>query len=232
MRKLMVGVVACLSLCAAVAGAADVKPFATVQKFIDSFNKGEAAAAAATHSASADLAIVDEVAPYQWNGPQAFQSWAAALEADAKKNGITEPGVTLSAPTRELVERGPRLSDRADGLQLQTGRQADEREGTDDRRAAEGRGRLADPRLDLDGAESEARRSPGRQALGQIPQDLPRRVRTRAARHAAARVRAGAAEVEARAPACGSGRSRGTAAPGRAGRARARRVTGWPPVMP
>ncbi len=102
MRKLMVGG-AWLALCAAVAGAADEKPFAIVQKFIDSFNKGDAAAAAATHSASADLAIVDEVPPYQWTGPQAFQSWATALEADSKKNGITEEKVVISAPTRELV---------------------------------------------------------------------------------------------------------------------------------
>ena len=77
MRQLMVGA-ACLALCATSAGAADEKPFATVQKFIESFNKGDAAAAAATHSATADLSIVDEVPPYQWNGAQAFQSWGAA----------------------------------------------------------------------------------------------------------------------------------------------------------
>jgi len=103
MRMWMLGVAACVALCAATAGAADEKPSATVQKFIDSFNKGDGAAAAATHSASADLSIVDEVPPYQWNGPQAFQSWAAALEAESKKNGITDERVTLSPPTRELV---------------------------------------------------------------------------------------------------------------------------------
>jgi ketosteroid isomerase-like protein len=103
MRKLTVAVATLLVLGAAAVTSADEKPFATVQKFIDSFNKGDAAAAAATHSATPDLAIVDEVAPYQWIGAQAFQSWGAALEADAKKNGITEPGVTISAPTRELV---------------------------------------------------------------------------------------------------------------------------------
>jgi hypothetical protein len=98
-----VGVAALLALGAAAVGSADEKPSATVQKFIDSFNKGDAAAAAATHAASADLSIVDEVAPYQWTGPQAFQTWAAALEADSKKNGITDEKVALGAPTRELV---------------------------------------------------------------------------------------------------------------------------------
>ena len=73
---------------------------APIQKFISSFNKGDTAGAASTHAAGADLTIVDEVAPYLWRGPKAFHSWGADLEADAKKNGITESMVTLSATTR------------------------------------------------------------------------------------------------------------------------------------
>ena len=73
---------------------------APIQKFISSFNKGDTAGAASTHAAGADLTIVDEVAPYLWRGPKAFHSWGADLEADAKKNGITESMVTLSAATR------------------------------------------------------------------------------------------------------------------------------------
>ena len=103
MRKLMVGAAAWLVLGAASLGMAQEKPFATMQKFIDSFNKGDAAAAAATHSATADLAIVDEVAPFLWNGPQAFQTWAADLDSDAKKNGITDQNVAISAPTRSVT---------------------------------------------------------------------------------------------------------------------------------
>jgi hypothetical protein len=60
--------------------------------------------AAATHAADAGLAIIDEVPPYAWHGPQAFQAWSAALDGDAKKRGITEPGVTIGAPTRVLVD--------------------------------------------------------------------------------------------------------------------------------
>jgi ketosteroid isomerase-like protein len=87
------------------AGVVDAEPqdaqvIAPIQKFIDSFNKGDAAAAAATHAATADLTIVDEVPPYAWRGAQAFQAWSAALDADAKKQGMTEPMVTLAAPTR------------------------------------------------------------------------------------------------------------------------------------
>jgi hypothetical protein len=86
---------------AAGAPAADAQLMAPIHKFIDSFNKGDAASAAATHSATADLTIVDEVPPHLWNGPRAFQAWGADLDADMKKNGLTEAAVTLGVPTRE-----------------------------------------------------------------------------------------------------------------------------------
>jgi hypothetical protein len=79
---------------------ADADVMAPIQKFVDSFNKGDAAAAAATHAAGADLTIIDELPPFLWRGPKAFQSWSADLDSDAKKNGISDQSVTLSAPTR------------------------------------------------------------------------------------------------------------------------------------
>lgn len=86
---------------AAPAGAqTDADLMAPIQKFIDSFNKGDTAAAAATHAAGTDLTIIDEVPPYLWRGAKAFQAWSTDLDNDAKKNGITEPMVTLSAATR------------------------------------------------------------------------------------------------------------------------------------
>jgi hypothetical protein len=81
----------------------DAELMAPIQKFIDSFNKGDTAGAAATHAAGPDLTITDEVPPYAWRGPKAFQTWSADLDSDAKKNGITDPMVTLSKPTR--IER-------------------------------------------------------------------------------------------------------------------------------
>ena len=90
----------CCLAAPASAQTADTEVIAPIQKFIDSFNKGDVAAAAATHAAGADLVIIDEVPPYVWRGAKAFQTWSADLESDAKKNGITEPMVTLSAPTR------------------------------------------------------------------------------------------------------------------------------------
>lgn len=97
----------CLAVAAPVgAGMPDAQLMVPIQKFIDSFNKGDAAAAAATHAASADLTIIDEVPPYLWRGAQAFQTWGADLESDSKKHGITDQTVTISAPTREETDGG------------------------------------------------------------------------------------------------------------------------------
>lgn len=101
MRVLAVAaLVWCVLGAPASAQTADAEVMAPIQKFIDSFNKGDVAAAAATHAATADLVIIDEVPPYAWHGAKAFQTWSADLESDAKKHGITEPKVTLGAVTR------------------------------------------------------------------------------------------------------------------------------------
>jgi hypothetical protein len=100
MRILTVAAVVWFALGAPASAQTDAELMAPIQKFISSFNKGDTAGAGATHAAGADLTIIDEVSPYIWRGPQAFQTWGADLESDAKKNGITEPMVTLSAATR------------------------------------------------------------------------------------------------------------------------------------
>ena len=101
MRYVTLGaVVWCLMGAPASGQTPDAQLMAPIQKFIDSFNKGDMAGAAATHAASADLAITDEVPPFLWTGAQALKAWSTDLEADAKKRGITEPMVTIKAPTR------------------------------------------------------------------------------------------------------------------------------------
>ena len=100
MRILAVAAVAWCLLAAPASAQTDAELMAPIQKFIDSFNKGDAVAAAATHAAGTDLVIIDEVPPYVWRGAKAFQAWSADLESDAKKNAITEPMVTISAATR------------------------------------------------------------------------------------------------------------------------------------
>jgi ketosteroid isomerase-like protein len=69
---------------------------APIYQFIDGFNKGDVKSAVA---ACADQAsIIDEFAPYEWHGAGACSQWAAAFDADAKKNGITPGAVTLGKP--------------------------------------------------------------------------------------------------------------------------------------
>jgi ketosteroid isomerase-like protein len=94
----------CFALASPVsAQSSDAELMAPIQKFIDNFNKGDVAAAATTHAPGADLTITDEVPPYVWRGPKAFQMWSTDLDNDAKKNGITDPMVTVRAATR--IER-------------------------------------------------------------------------------------------------------------------------------
>ena len=103
MRYLTLGAIVCLcvSMGSAVQGqASDPQIMAPINKFLEAFNKGDMATAATTHAAGADVVIMDEVAPFLWHGAKALQTWAADLEADAKKKGITDQKVTLGAVTR------------------------------------------------------------------------------------------------------------------------------------
>lgn len=101
MRYLTLGVVVWVFLgAAASAQPTNTELMAPIQKFMETFNKGDVAGAEATHAAVPDLTIIDEVPPYLWSGPGAFKAWSAALDSDAKKQGMTEPMVSVSAPTR------------------------------------------------------------------------------------------------------------------------------------
>jgi ketosteroid isomerase-like protein len=109
MRHLALAAVVCICLgmgasAQAQAQATDPQVVAPINKFMDAFNKGDMAAAAATHAADADLAIADEVPPFQWRGAQAFKSWADDLTADAKKNGLTDQHVSVGKPTRVEID--------------------------------------------------------------------------------------------------------------------------------
>jgi len=100
-RKASVAAVVWLFAGVAVGAATpDPQLIAPIQKFMDAFNTGDAAGAASTHAATADLVIIDEVPPYVWQGAKAFQAWSADLDSDAKKNALTDMAVTLGAPTR------------------------------------------------------------------------------------------------------------------------------------
>ena len=103
MKSAILGLVcaAALSVTSA-ASAADAQLAAPIHQFIDAFNKGDGKTAGATHLA-AGVTIIDEVPPYIWHGPRAFETWAADLTKNDAAAGITEEKVTLGAVTREVV---------------------------------------------------------------------------------------------------------------------------------
>lgn len=101
MRYFTLVVAVCLLASApAAAQSTDADVAAPIKKFIDSFNKGDAAGAAATHLLDDATSIVDEVPPFSWHGPKAFDAWAADLQAYDKAKGISGEMVTIKAPTR------------------------------------------------------------------------------------------------------------------------------------
>lgn len=103
MRTLLYGAIISLAVginVTAQAQTTDPQMMVPINKFLEAFNKGDVAGAAATHSSKGDVVIIDEVPPFTWRGAQAVQTWAADLEADAKKRVITNQSVTLSAATR------------------------------------------------------------------------------------------------------------------------------------
>ena len=69
---------------------------AAVNRFIDGMNKGDTKTALAT--CANPSSIVDEFPPYEWQGATACTDWANDFDAYNKKNGITDPFVTLGKP--------------------------------------------------------------------------------------------------------------------------------------
>ena len=76
---------------------------AQVTRFIDSFNKGDVKAAEATHT-DKGVVIIDEVAPYLWQGHDSFKNWLVDLGKHDKALGITDGKVTLGPVARVEVE--------------------------------------------------------------------------------------------------------------------------------
>jgi len=74
---------------------------ATVKQFIDGFNKGDEKTALAACASPAF--IIDEFPPFAWQGATACADWAKDFEANAKKDVITDPVVTLQKPRHVYV---------------------------------------------------------------------------------------------------------------------------------
>jgi ketosteroid isomerase-like protein len=78
---------------------ADAGALAAVRQFIESFNAGNLDGARAAHAANPT--IVDEVPPFHWQGPGAFDAWFASLNAHDAARGVTDGKVTLGDVVRQ-----------------------------------------------------------------------------------------------------------------------------------
>ncbi len=101
MTSLFALVVASVLLAAPAAFAGDAAVEAPIQRMMEGFNKGDVAAAKAVHVASPT--IVDEVAPFVWSGPKAFDSWLGDLVKSETAEGKTDGVVWFGTPIREAV---------------------------------------------------------------------------------------------------------------------------------
>ena len=92
MRTAILALTAALAATPALASdTADIA--STINKYNDSFNKGDTAGAASL--CSAQTIIIDDFAPHAWQGANACMDWANALMTSDKADGITNEKVTL-----------------------------------------------------------------------------------------------------------------------------------------
>ena len=100
MRRIVIALAVILASGTAAASDKD-DALATVKQFIDGFNKGDEKTALAACASPAF--IIDEFPPFAWQGATACADWAKDFEANAKKDVITDPVVTLQKPRHVYV---------------------------------------------------------------------------------------------------------------------------------
>jgi opacity protein-like surface antigen len=100
LRTLIIAAALLLATPAAASDAHDA--VATIRAFIAGIDKGDMAAAAATHVTAPD--ITDEFPPYHWSGAGAFAGWGADYGKDAAANGVTDGILTIRKVQRIRVE--------------------------------------------------------------------------------------------------------------------------------
>jgi ketosteroid isomerase-like protein len=107
MRVSIVGLVlaACLAGPAlAQAPAEGSAAMAAITRFTDAVNRGDAPAALGYFGPSPT--IVEDLAPYRWQGPGAGGAWMAAMGANAQAKGMTVINMQLAKATRIEVDGG------------------------------------------------------------------------------------------------------------------------------
>lgn len=75
---------------------AATSPLSAVRRYIDAFNKGDAAEMAVSFAASGS--ILDGMAPHLWHGPTAAQDWYRDVLIEGEHNGASDYCVSLGEP--------------------------------------------------------------------------------------------------------------------------------------
>lgn len=73
-----------------------------VSTFVDEVNSGKIEAALARFSS--DATILEDIAPFKWQGPHAGSQWLTAMAANAQRLGVISVVMDLGEPQRVEVE--------------------------------------------------------------------------------------------------------------------------------
>ena len=76
-------------------------PMAAVRKYVDAFNRGDAALMATTFAVAGS--ILDGMAPHVWQGPTATQDWYRDVLVEGKQHGASDYFITLGEPLHNNV---------------------------------------------------------------------------------------------------------------------------------
>jgi ketosteroid isomerase-like protein len=96
MYKMIILLAIAIAATSSAFAAEETNVMATVNQFVDGFNKGDFKSASA--ACTDQMSIIDEFSPHEWHGAGAFSRWVDDFDADARKNEITDGFVTLRKP--------------------------------------------------------------------------------------------------------------------------------------
>lgn len=102
MKVLVTAAAAALALCTAtpaLAGSDDAAVLKTIHQFADGLNAGDANKALTAVSAENSV-VIDEFAPFVWQGKTGIADWFNDYGIDTEDNGITGAKVTVGDPIR------------------------------------------------------------------------------------------------------------------------------------
>ena len=94
---------------------ADITSFVT--DFVGEVNSGKFETALARFSNNAT--IVEDIAPFMWQGPQAGSEWLAAMATNAERLGVTSVAMELGEALRIEVDEGAAYAIFAGTVQLE-----------------------------------------------------------------------------------------------------------------